>query len=194
MEKPSLRHIISTGQKTTAELHARKPSILLPSVLLSWPFTNSSGFTSEIPPNEQSVPLGTVRCPQVQHKKCCGRYRSPNRGAHLMEARKNAAVLLLEGCHGTRTYTLPFSVGIQPKQMQGSSQQKGGEHSVSAANKQLEPPTSLSVGCSWTTAFLWSSRITRSLFCLFSEQSFADFLSGGRETQMFPCLSFKKSD
>lgn len=30
MEKPSLRHIISTGQKTMAELHTRKPSILPP--------------------------------------------------------------------------------------------------------------------------------------------------------------------
>lgn len=57
-----------------------------------------------------------------------------NHGAHLMEAKKSVAVLLLQGWHDTQTYTLPFLVGVQPKQMQGSSQQKGGEHAVSAVN------------------------------------------------------------
>jgi len=85
-----------------------------------------------------------------------------------MEATKNVAVWLLEGCHDTQTYTLPFSVGIQPKQVRGDSQQKGGERSVSAANKQLEPLMSLSRSSSWTIAFLWSSCATWSLFCLFS--------------------------
>lgn len=57
-----------------------------------------------------------------------------NHGAHLIEAKKSVAVLLLEGWHDTQTYALPFLVGIQPIQMQGSSQQKGGELAVSAVN------------------------------------------------------------
>lgn len=146
----------------------RKTFHIAPSVPLSWPFISSSGFTSEIPSNEQSVSLSTVKCvipPQVQHNKRSRRYQGTNRGARLMQA-KNAAVLLLEGCHETQTYPLPFSVGIQPKQMQGDTRQKGGERSVSAANKQLEPPMSLSR--SRTIAFLWSSCVTRSLSYLFS--------------------------
>lgn len=57
-----------------------------------------------------------------------------NHGAHLTEVKKSVAVLLLEGWHDTQTYTLLVLVGIQPKQEQGNSQQKGGELAVSAVN------------------------------------------------------------
>lgn len=112
----------------------RKVSVLHP---VSWPFINSSKFTFKIPSKEQNVSLWTLKCvtlPEMQHNKGCRRYQHMNHGAHLMEAKKNVAVLLLEGWHDTQTYTLPFLAGIQPKQMQGSSQQKGGEHTVSAVN------------------------------------------------------------
>lgn len=86
-----------------------------PPVPLLWPFISSSGFTAEMPSNELSVSLCTGKCvifPQVQHNKCCRRHQGTNHGAHLMEAKKNMAVLLLKGCHDTQTYTLPFFVGI----------------------------------------------------------------------------------
>lgn len=156
-------------QKAVADVHRGKSSIL---PLLSLPFISSSGFTSKIPSNEQSVSLGTVKC-VIPTRRCsttnvAGGTRARTMVPTWSEAKNNVSVLLLEGCHDTQTYTLPFSVGIQPKQAREDSQQKGGERSVSAANRQLEPPMSLSRGCSWTIAFLWSSCITWSLFYLFS--------------------------
>lgn len=160
-----LSGIISTGQKAVAELHTGEPSMLPPLSLccdlLSVPLDSPPKYR----PTSRAFCFAqwSVYSPsQMQHNKSCRRYQSTNPGAHLMEPKKNVAVLLSKGCHDTQTYTLPFLLGIQPKQMWGSSQQKGWQCPVSAASKQLEPPMSLSFNCSWTIAFLWSTCITRS--------------------------------
>lgn len=122
--------------------------------------------------NEQSVLLCTVKCvipPQIQQTNAAGGTREWTVvTTWLMEAKKDEAVLLFEGSHNTQTYPLPFLVGIQLKQSWGNSQQKAGEHSMSAANKQLMPLMFICLSCSRTIAFLLSSCVIQSLFSLFS--------------------------
>lgn len=126
MEKPTLRHCYFNW----TESHAGKfQYCTLCHDLLSVPPHSPTRYAPRS--------TWTLRCvilPEVQHKKCCRRCQPMNHGAHLMEAKKSVAVLLLEGWHDTQTYSPLVLVGIQPKQVQGNSQQKGGELAVPAVN------------------------------------------------------------
>lgn len=167
-----------------------KVSILHP---VSWPFINSSTFTYNIPSMEETVSLWTLKCvilPEVKHNKCCRRYQPMNHGALLMEAKKSVAAW---GLAWHTDLHSPIFGGNPTKTNAGQLSAEGRKaHCVYSELKPLMC-LSLSLSCSWTLAFLWSSCISQRLFCLFSLQSFADFLSVGRETQILPSLSFKKS-
>lgn len=145
MEKPSLRNIISTCWKALAELHAGKVSILPSlshwhdrlSILLGSPLKyhpKRKVFHSALWSVQSPVAVAYQMLQEVPGQKTW----CPLDGGHHNMPQEHSSSAAWELSRHADLHPTIFC-GNPTKQIQGDSQQKGGEDSVCTANKQLEP-------------------------------------------------------